>query len=155
MRIQTAGLSDGIHEFHFETAPGELALGNGFEGPVLVDADVDKGPRHLLLRAKIRVGAEFECDRCITRFTRELTPSYQMYYVWNEPDASRFDPSEVQVIPAGMSVISLDEDVRQTIQVSLPLKVLCREDCRGLCPRCGKNLNEGPCLCRENEPERA
>jgi len=149
MRIQTAGLSDGVHEFHFEATAAELALSDRFSGPVTVDAELDKGANHLLLRGQIEVQSSFECDRCLTRVARQISPSYQMYYVWNEPDASRYDPSEVQVLPPGLSVIGLDEDVRQTVLVSLPLKNLCREDCKGLCPHCGKNLNDGPCTCRD------
>jgi len=42
-------------------------------------------------------------------------------------------------------VVDIAEDIRQEIVWDLPLRLLCREDCKGLCPACGKNLNEGPC----------
>jgi uncharacterized protein len=72
-----------------------------------------------------------------------------MHYVWEESEAEQIDPSEVQVILPGQTVIDLADDVRQTVLLSFPLKNVCREDCRGLCSRCGKNLNEGPCDCKE------
>jgi len=153
MRIQIAGLSEGIHDYHFETTSSDLALGDQFVGPVTVDTKLDKSGRQILLRGKVTAMSSVQCDRCTTPFTKNLSPSYQMYYVWDEPDAAAFDPSEVQVIPAGLSTIALDEDVRQTILLALPLKILCREDCRGLCPRCGKNLNDGPCSCTEQDSE--
>ena len=154
MRIQITGLSEGIHDYHFETTSSDLALGDQFAGPVIVDTKLDKSGRQILLRATIAATSSVQCDRCATPFTKDLAPSYQMYYVWDEPDADALDPSEVQVIPAGLSAITLDEDVRQTILLALPLKILCREDCKGLCPQCGKNLNNGPCSCneRENDP---
>lgn len=43
--------------------------------------------------------------------------------------------------------LDLDELLRSDILLELPYKYLCREDCKGLCPSCGKNLNEGPCSC--------
>ena len=47
----------------------------------------------------------------------------------------------------------LDPLVREDILLSMPYKFLCVEDCKGLCPRCGKNLNEGPCSCKpETDP---
>jgi hypothetical protein len=52
------------------------------------------------------------------------------------------------VLP-GQTVIDLSDDARQTVLLALPLKHLCREDCRGLCPQFGRNLNEGTCDCRE------
>ncbi len=151
MRIQIAGLSDGIHDYHFDTTAAELGLAGRFDGPVTVDAALDKRNSHIQLTARIGVVTHLECDRCVTPFSRSLAPTYTMFYVWNEPDATRFDPSEIQVIAPGHSVIGLDDDVRQTIQLSLPLKILCREDCKGLCPNCGSNLNEGPCGCGANQ----
>jgi len=41
----------------------------------------------------------------------------------------------------------LEEAVREQVLLALPLKMICREDCKGLCPQCGQNLNEGPCSC--------
>jgi len=149
MKIQVAGLSEGVHEYHFDTTAAELGLGQEYSGGVSVDAALDKSGNEILLKAGIRAESHVVCDRCVTPFAQTLTPSYQMYYVWNDPDAARFDPSEVQVIHPGLSVINLTEDVRQTILLAVPLKLLCREDCKGLCPRCGKNLNEGPCNCTE------
>ena len=153
MRIQITGLSEGIHDYHFDTTAAELFLGDQFDGPVSVDTKLDRSGNQILLKGSIRAASSVQCDRCATPFIRNLSPSYQMYYVWNEPDAASFDPSEVQVISPGLSVIALDEDVRQTILLSLPLKILCREDCRGLCPRCGKNLNDGPCSCGAQEKD--
>ena len=43
--------------------------------------------------------------------------------------------------------VELNDDLRQEIVLSYPLRGLCREDCRGLCPACGHNLNDGPCAC--------
>jgi len=149
MKIQVAGLSEGIHKYHFDTTAAELGLGQEYSDGVSVDATLDKTGNELLLKARIRAASNVVCDRCVTPITESLNPSYQMYYVWDEPEASRFDPSEVQVIPPGHSVIDLSEDVRQTILLAVPFKILCRSDCKGLCPRCGKNLNEGSCDCTD------
>jgi uncharacterized protein len=149
MKIQLAGLSEGIHEYHFDAAAAELGLGQEYSDAVSVDASLDRTGNEILLTARIKAASNVVCDRCVAPFTQTLSPSYQMYYVWNEPDATRFDSSEVQVIPPGLSVIDLTEDVRQTILLAVPFKLLCKNDCKGLCPRCGKNLNEGPCTCED------
>ncbi|MBP1654290.1 MAG: hypothetical protein H6Q28_846, partial [Bacteroidetes bacterium] len=74
-------------------------------------------------------------------------------YVREAAETERFDPAEVQVLSPAMAVIDLAEDVRQTLMLSVPLKLLCAEDCRGLCPTCGANRNTAGCDCREDEPD--
>ena len=53
------------------------------------------------------------------------------------------------MIAPGQTVIDMADDVRQTVLLSVPLKNVCRDECRGLCPLCGRNLNEGTCDCKE------
>ena len=72
-----------------------------------------------------------------------------MYYVTGEGADSQIDPAELQIVPPGFSVIDLSEDVRQTVLLSVPLKLLCTENCKGLCPLCGRNLNSGTCTCTQ------
>ena len=54
--------------------------------------------------------------------------------------------------PAGMTAaLYAQRNGKNALVLELPYRVLCREDCRGLCPKCGKNLNEGPCTCQEGD----
>ncbi|MBP1678193.1 MAG: hypothetical protein H6Q29_104 [Bacteroidetes bacterium] len=149
MKIQVAGLSQGVHRFSFRVPAAQLALGEKFTRDVDVDAILDRTATELSLEAEIRTGGRFTCDRCVADFDLALTPSYRMLYVWNGADASHLDPSEVQVVSPSQAVVDLTEDVRQTILLAVPFKLLCREDCRGLCPGCGADLNREPCRCAD------
>ncbi|MEW6509556.1 MAG: DUF177 domain-containing protein [Bacteroidota bacterium] len=149
MKIQVGGLSEGLHAYRFTVAPADLGLGAEFEEDVSVQATLEKTGNELLLKTTVATGAWWECDRCITRFRQGIGGGYQMYYVWEGNDTARFDPAELQVVSTGLTMIDLSEDVRQTILLAVPLKRVCREQCKGLCPHCGKNLNEGPCDCRD------
>jgi len=148
MKIQVGGLSEGIHLNDFQSRPSELGLGENFQKDVGVDATLEKTGTQLSLKAKIETVGMFECDRCLTQFEARLSSSYRMHYVpEGGSHANIIDPTEIQVIPPGLSVIDISEDVRQTILLSVPLKLLCSEECGGLCPKCGRNLNTGPCTC--------
>ena len=147
MRIQIGSLSEGTHQYHFEVGAEDIRLGEGFSRPVKVDTTLDKTGKQLFLQAQIQTTGSFSCDRCTVQFDLALNPDYRMYYVSDEADAQSFDPSEVQVVPSGLPIIDLADDVRQTVLLSVPLKLLCRRDCRGLCPRCGKDLNTESCIC--------
>jgi uncharacterized protein len=47
--------------------------------------------------------------------------------------------------------LDMDEQLREQMEIEFPIRFLCREDCRGLCSKCGKNLNEGDCNCNHKE----
>jgi len=149
LRIRISQLSNGLHEYHLRGNTGEIGLDPNFARVVDVDATLDKTPRQLYLRAAVRTSGVFQCDRCLEEFDQPLSSSYNMFYVFDELDTTRFPADEVQVIGVDTPNIDLGEDVRQVVILSVPLKLLCKEDCKGLCPRCGANRNHQACDCRE------
>lgn len=149
MKIQVAGLSEGIHEYRFQVQPGMLELGDPFQADVIVDATLEKTGGQYFLKAAIVTEGVFDCDRCISRFVARLPSSYQMHYLPEGSAQEQLDQAEVQIVSTHFSVIDLTDDVRQTILLSVPLKLLCSAECRGLCPTCGANLNIEPCTCSE------
>ncbi len=149
MKIQLGGLSEGVHQYHFSVAGADLSMGPGFQWPIAVSATVEKTGSQVFLSASAEARCTFVCDRCLTEFEDVLSPRFRMIYVFEEAGADRFDPSEVQVVSPSLSVIDLFDDVRQTLLLSVPLKLLCRESCKGLCPHCGSNLNLASCSCHE------
>lgn len=147
MKIQIAGLSEGVHEFRFREPAANVGLGGEYHGDVEVQVMLEKSGKQLYVKAHVSAQGDFACDRCAMPFPLQLRSMFQMYYVWNPADMEMLDQSEVQVIPAGLPVIDLADDVRQTVQLAVPLKLLCREECRGLCQRCGADLNKETCAC--------
>ncbi|MGA9121635.1 MAG: DUF177 domain-containing protein [Bacteroidota bacterium] len=147
MKIPVAGLPEGIHDFKFVSTSAALELESRF-GEVRVDVEVAKTDGEIHLQGRIGADLACTCDRCLGEFTARLHPSFVVHYVFRDEDADRFDPAETQVLAPGTSAINIGEDVRQVVQMAVPLKLLCKESCKGLCPQCGKNLNEGPCNCR-------
>ena len=151
VKIRISGLADGHHEYHFSANAQEIGLSGRFQSPVGIEATVDKTARQIFLTASVRASGRFECDRCLGEFDRELTAKYRTLYVYDELDGMSAPGNEVQVIAPDTDYIDLAEDVRQTIELAVPLKLLCAEECKGLCRKCGKNLNLGQCGCTEDE----
>ncbi|MGA9115468.1 MAG: DUF177 domain-containing protein [Bacteroidota bacterium] len=146
MKIQVSGISEGVHHYDLKTDARTLDLGERFPGEVRVAVNLERVGTQVHLRAQASTRGVFECDRCLAPFESLLKASYTMHYL-TEGDHGGFDPAEVQIVPSHLGVIDLAEDVRQTVLLAVPLKLLCRPDCAGLCPRCARNLNEGPCGC--------
>ena len=82
------------------------------------------------------------CDRCLTDLELEMDID-ESYYLFpeNTPDVDYFYSGEE---------IELDGFVRETLVMNMPGKVLCSEDCKGLCPKCGADLNLGKCGCKDS-----
>ena len=153
MKIQVGGLSEGVHRYQFRIPGAELHIGSEFHDDVKVAATLEKTGTQFFLSASIETSGNFVCDRCVTEFSIPFDPSYRMFYVQEGADSTQWDPADFQVVPSGLHVIDIAEDVRQTILLSVPLKLLCRDDCRGLCPHCGKNLNHESCSCTDAIPD--
>ena len=147
MKINISNLSEGVHEYEFEEPPSSIKLDERFSKPVFVNVEIEKRRRQLFLTGHVKTSGKFVCDRCLTDFEKDLSVDYRMTYVHDRNDAGEIDKDEIVVIHPSMNEIKIDEDVRQYILVSIPLKLLCKEDCAGLCETCGKSLNHGTCDC--------
>ena len=89
------------------------------------------------------------CDRCLKEFVNKKETSYLAY---NFKDISLYDEDSVdEYFKIEDDSINLSEIIFSQIITSISGKNLCSEDCKGLCPHCGKNLNDGPCDCHEEE----
>ncbi len=93
-----------------------------------------------------QTSCEFEglCDRCLSPVRAPMTVPIR-HVVVASSDGEETD----DVVVAPNDELSLEPLIEEDLYLAFPQKVLCTPDCKGLCPRCGKNLNDGPCGCRE------
>jgi len=147
-RINISNLSEGIHEYRFEAESSKIGLDERFSGTIKIEATLDKSNRQVFLDAKIQAEGSFFCDRCLDNFHQELNTAYSMVYVQGARSTIDLNKEEeIQVFTADTNYIDLDDDVRQYILLTIPQKLLCRDDCQGFCPTCGANKNIANCTC--------
>ena len=102
-----------------------------FERPIEVDVFARLAGNTLVVKGTIVARPRLRCSRCLEYYEQTLSrPEYMFSTDVREGD-----------------IIDLTESIREDIIIALPIKSLCSEECKGLCPKCGKNLNEGPCDC--------
>lgn len=103
-----------------------------------------------LVRLQASVSFEFEagCDRCGANVAHAHTVTVDKALA----PSIEGEESETILLTPDMK-LDLDELLYSEVIVALPMKHLCREDCKGICSRCGKNLNDGNCDCPEREPD--
>lgn len=95
-------------------------------------------------RVAISTTARMECRRCLTPVEVPVRESLGLVFA---PQGAGEGDESCYVIPGRTKVLDLTEALREELLLALPRFVECRPDCRGLCPRCGANLNDSPCGC--------
>lgn len=122
-----------------EVDPQSLDLDIGvmhFSEPVRVQAEAWKSDNDLTVQVHIEGCRTFSCSLCLEEFNNPFEKDLTLHY-------------DVK----GLDGVTIDSEVREEIILDHPIRILCRPDCRGLCPSCGANLNIDSCDCRIEKPE--
>ncbi|GAK61438.1 hypothetical protein U27_01338 [Candidatus Vecturithrix granuli] len=120
--------------------------------PIHLDAQVRKVREEVVIEGQVLAWIQMSCARCLKPHQVHLDDSFEVKYL---PYPKELDSvEEIELNETDMSIIyytgediNLTELVREQVLLLLPVKPLCKTDCAGLCPSCGKDLNEGPCFC--------
>ncbi len=106
----------------------------------------------VLVTGRLHTDVEVYCDRCLEPFVVPVIIDLEESFlatvdIWTGMPVELEEDADRALLIDSQHTLDLTEVVRQDILVALPMHPVCRPDCRGLCPQCGKNLNEGPCDC--------
>ena len=114
--------------------------------PVLAQGTVRNTAGVLMMEGQVRTTIHGICDRCAGSFDREVTFPIDVVLV---TELANEENEDEWVFPLEGDSADLDDIVRTVFVLNLDSKLLCKEECKGLCPKCGKNLNDGPCNCQK------
>ena len=119
--------------------------------PVALAFDIHKDKDKFRLEGTVRTGLELPCSRCLEPFRLPVDSSFDLRYL---PASEASTEAEQEVGEGDLETsyyrdeeIDLDELMREQFYLALPMKPLCRDACKGLCPHCGTNLNASSCDC--------
>jgi uncharacterized protein len=158
--FRNARHGDVTQRLSFRIPAGDTPLGPQVRvaEPTLVGVTVAGGPAGVQVAVRARLRVLHPCDRCLEDVWVDVPVDYREE--WRFPagrgapaaaeveDLDLDDADVVRRVVRGGSE-SLDDGFWQNVALELPAKVLCAEECRGLCPRCGANRNRTACACRE------
>ena len=104
----------------------------------------------LLLRGRLQAVLVLTCVRCLGEAEQpvEIDVEEEFASEHTSADVDTIDRDEPEASAISEYVLDVSELVRQQVMLTLPMGFLCSPDCRGLCPSCGQNLNQGSCECR-------
>ncbi|MBQ7594343.1 MAG: DUF177 domain-containing protein [Synergistaceae bacterium] len=103
----------------------------------------------LMAEIELSVEIEAECARCLKPVTLEI--SGKLLYLYHSRGAEAEDEEDFMPVEVDYfgRVLDVMPQINESLYTLMPTKILCREDCKGLCPNCGADLNEGECSCKE------
>lgn len=145
--IKVRNLAEGDHPIEIKQPVSILELPL-FTGDLTVRGTVTKHSDRFTVDVVANATGDFECTRCNDPFRRLISAHLKVEFV--PPSLSKLEDEneDVHVYDAFLSpTIDITGDVRDALVLAVPMRNLCREDCKGLCPTCGKNLNKEECAC--------
>ena len=114
--------------------------------PVVAEGTVRNTAGVLLMKGIIRTTIHGTCDRCANDFDRDMETPIDAVLV---TELANEENEDEWVFPLEGDSADLEDIIRTIFVLNLDSKLLCKDDCAGLCCRCGKNLNDGPCNCQK------
>jgi uncharacterized protein len=154
VRIELENLEGGKGDFAHVYQPDELNPVDErvrLTAPAAVTGKVRLSGNEVFVSGHVDTRAQIECDRCLQPVEAPVSADFTLDYI----TGSEYESSEVaELTEAEMSVavfdgegLDVDEIVKEQILLAVPTRMLCREDCKGICPECGIDRNTGECSC--------
>jgi len=155
MKLDLTRYRQPVSHFARTFQPGEVASDADayhMVAPVELEFDIHKDKDKFRLVGNLETELELACSRCLEPYRFPLSAAFDLRYL--SASSATFAEGEHEMEEDDLEIsyyrdeqIDLNELLREQFYLALPMKPLCREDCRGLCPQCGTNLNTSTCGC--------
>jgi uncharacterized protein len=123
--------------------------------PAAVSGRIQRAGREVELRGRLQTKLEVVCGRCLKPVELPLATEFKERFVravsWAAEEQHELQAEDLDLAVFDGEGIEIDDLVREELLLAVPVNVLCREDCRGLCSVCGIDKNLGDCQCQTNE----
>ena len=158
MIVDVASLKDAQTSFNLSIAPDQIDLEGEtvkLKNAVKVEGKLKRGIAQTDVQGRISAEIESECNRCLQSAEMSLEFPFDAVFVtaenYTQEKEAQLGADDLEVSVFEGDKIDLTELVREQILLNLPTQIFCREDCKGLCQKCGANLNLIDCNCEEKE----
>ncbi|HVF48832.1 MAG TPA: DUF177 domain-containing protein [Pyrinomonadaceae bacterium] len=160
MRIEIDKLDEQGEAFAHTYTPEELTLDEEVRlaEAARVEGEARRKGNQVHLRARLAAKVEAFCDRCAQPVALPFELEFEDRLVPAEAELETLEATELQPEDLALSVyegdaVEVDDLVREQILLAVPTRLLCREDCKGLCPDCGVDRNKETCACEHKETD--
>jgi len=124
--------------------------------PVRLEGKISRIEEGFRLEARCHFQGKLECSRCLEPYPFALDEPFSLVLYPRKaglPDVRELERKDLDASFYEGAELAVAPLAEERVQMAIPMKPLCREECLGLCPRCGQNRNLGPCGCSEESPD--
>jgi uncharacterized protein len=120
-------------------------------------ASAERAGAEVRIHGSLKTGVELTCSRCLEPARCEIAKPFDLFFrqrdekMFDEDEEVELSDEETKTAFFSGTQLAIGDILREQVLLALPMKVLCRMDCRGLCPNCGTNSNFGSCHCLKEE----
>lgn len=158
MRIELVNLEQGRGDFAHVYQPEELGSFDervNVVGPTTVTGKVRVAGAEVFVNGHIETRAQVECDRCLQQVETPVKTDFDLQYIpgteYASSEAAELTENDLSVAVFDGDAIDLDEIVKEQVLLTVPTRMLCRSECKGICPDCGIDKNTARCTCDTEE----
>lgn len=143
-------------DFSLELASAVLYYGQEYKltAPLSVHVEAVRSGERIISSVSIETEIETPCSRCLEPARSKISSTLRWIFSVTKEDEEQGDDweyDEMVLLDSWEEHIELGDYIWETFVTALPVSVLCRDDCRGLCSNCGANLNNGSCNCHAED----
>ena len=154
MRIELENLEGGKGEFARVYQPDELNPVDervSLIAPAAINGKVRLSGNQVFVNGHLDARVQVECDRCLKPVEVPVDADFTLDYIsgseYESTETAELTEEELSVAVFDGDGLDVDEIVKEQILLAVPTRMLCREDCKGICPECGTDRNTGECKC--------
>jgi uncharacterized protein len=146
MNIAVKDLNEGINEFETSVSSENYKLpeSDHYPNQLLLKIFVDRLEDLFRFKISVTTDAVFSCDRCLEQYSTTFSETIEQLY---QLGSSELESDEIEVLPENSKEIDISKTIHDVFIINRPIRLLCSEDCKGLCVNCGINLNKKNCDC--------
>lgn len=150
MKIPILHLEEGYHHFEDYIKKGSLHFYRDeiYPDDINIKVEVNKFAKNISCKAEISTRMHLTCDRCLAEFDENFLEMFDILFHIGQDELNIDEENVVALLP-DQKEIDLTSYIQETLILSIPMKILCRADCKGICPNCGADLNKEECRCMD------
>lgn len=151
MKLRLNSLKEGTQTIELTLSKEDLAITEtSFQQPIFAKLNIYKGMHEITFKGKLNTDLNLVCDRCLEPYKLNLEASFQSILAPIKSLSSDIDENIIPMTPQ-TNEVDLTPFTRDALLIEIPMKKICSENCKGICPSCGKNLNINTCRCENKK----
>ena len=154
MRIELENLEGGKGDFAHVYRPEDLNPVDeriSLTGPASISGKVRLSGHEVFVNGHVETRVQVECDRCLQQVELPVNSDFSLEYItgsdYESSQVAELTEAEMSVAVFDGKALDVDEIVKEQVVLAVPTRMLCRQDCKDICPECGVDRNTGECSC--------